>query len=234
MRIGRKRREAELAGMCKVACIGDSITYGYTILSRVAHCYPTQLGQLLGAGFHVENFGVTGSTAQSDSIDAYTRTSAFLKSVAYQPDIAVVMLGTNDSARHNWHGEEAFIRQYRALIQTYLDLDSKPRIFLCTTSSAYYIHGRTKGPYHYSVRKEQLRVINAAIYTIAAELDLPVIDIHSATAEHPEWYTLDGIHPNAEGAMAIARAVEGAIAPWTRLRARERRPVEGRLETGLA
>ena len=31
-----------------------------------------------------------------------------------------------------------------------------------------------------------------------------VIDVHSLTEAHPEWFEADGIHPNADGAKAMA------------------------------
>ncbi|HKJ44052.1 MAG TPA: hypothetical protein VKA27_18285, partial [Sunxiuqinia sp.] len=44
----------------KVACIGNSITYGYIIKNRPLNSYPTQLGRMLGDGWEVRNFGVNG------------------------------------------------------------------------------------------------------------------------------------------------------------------------------
>ena len=38
-----------------------------------------------------------------------------------------------------------------------------------------------------------------------------MIDIHSLTTAHPEWFEKDGGHPNTEGAKAIAEAVAEAI-----------------------
>ena len=46
----------------KVACVGDSITFGAGIKERETQCYPVQLGQLLGDEFEVRNFGVNGAT----------------------------------------------------------------------------------------------------------------------------------------------------------------------------
>ena len=37
------------------------------------------------------------------------------------------------------------------------------------------------------------------------EHQIPVIDIHEATRNHPEYFLLDGIHPDSAGAEAIAR-----------------------------
>ena len=37
------------------------------------------------------------------------------------------------------------------------------------------------------------------------------IDIHSLSESHPEWFEADGIHPNNDGAKAIAEMVAAAI-----------------------
>lgn len=46
-----------------------------------------------------------------------------------------------------------------------------------------------------------------AVRELGAELGLPFIDIHEVTAEHPEFFLQDGIHPNELGAETIARTV---------------------------
>ena len=46
----------------RVACIGASITYGATIPEREKYAYPAQLGALLGVGYEVFNYGVSGCT----------------------------------------------------------------------------------------------------------------------------------------------------------------------------
>lgn len=38
-----------------------------------------------------------------------------------------------------------------------------------------------------------------------------LLDIHALTAENPQWFTKDGVHPDREGAAAIAQAVYNAI-----------------------
>jgi len=46
----------------KVACIGNSITYGSGIPDRARDSYPAQLGRMLGDKWIVKNFGVSGRT----------------------------------------------------------------------------------------------------------------------------------------------------------------------------
>ena len=46
----------------KVACVGNSITYGTGLADRATQSYPVQLQKLLGEHYEVENFGKPGAT----------------------------------------------------------------------------------------------------------------------------------------------------------------------------
>ena len=46
---------------------------------------------------------------------------------------------------------------------------------------------------------------------VATERDYTLVDIHALTASHPEWYAKDGVHPNNDGAAAIAEEISKAI-----------------------
>ena len=53
-----------------VACVGDSITYGYRGGSRRSpKAYPTVLQGLLGSRYHVTNLGNSGKTASKEGRD---------------------------------------------------------------------------------------------------------------------------------------------------------------------
>ena len=47
----------------KVACVGNSITYGSRVENREQNSYPAQLQKLLGDEYEVKNFGVSATTA---------------------------------------------------------------------------------------------------------------------------------------------------------------------------
>ena len=46
----------------KVACVGNSVTYGYLLPEREKNAYPVQLQKLLGENYIVKNFGKSGAT----------------------------------------------------------------------------------------------------------------------------------------------------------------------------
>ena len=57
----------------RVACVGDSITFGAGIEDREKKCYPAQLQELLGPRFEVRNFGRSGATASRKRHDHLDR-----------------------------------------------------------------------------------------------------------------------------------------------------------------
>ena len=55
----------------RVACVGDSITYGHGIKDRENDAYPGLLSSLLGEKYDVRNFGVSGSTTMMGFFELY-------------------------------------------------------------------------------------------------------------------------------------------------------------------
>jgi acyl-CoA thioesterase-1 len=188
-------------GTIKVACVGDSITYG--ILLRDS--YPSRLEQLLGSSYSVRNFGAIGHTAQKDGNQPYWGHRYFGLSTDFAPDIVILMLGSNDSKDKNWKGAAAFSRDYIALIEHYRSLPSKPGIVLMTPPSAFLVKGRTKLPA--GINGEVIAQIADIVRQTGVALALPVIDMHTATADHPEFFQGDGIHPDRAGHRFMAMKV---------------------------
>ena len=89
--------------MKKLACVGDSITWGFTIVNRGKYSYPAVLQQLLGEGFEVRNFGHNDAAARFDADTPYVSKKAYRDSLAWEPDIVLLMLGTNDTKPWNWN-----------------------------------------------------------------------------------------------------------------------------------
>ena len=53
--------------------------------------------------------------------------------------------------------------------------------------------------------------MTVGIKRMVQELGIEVIDIHTATAPHPEHFSFDGVHANAKGAKYIADTVYAAL-----------------------
>lgn len=109
----------------KVACVGDSITYGHGSTDPAVDSYPAHLQGLMGIQYEVINFGVSGR-AMNDAKGwtSYISTNEYADSKSYQPDIVIIMLGTNDSKDDNWEGETRYEDSAKALIRSYQELES--------------------------------------------------------------------------------------------------------------
>lgn len=194
----------------KIACVGDSLTYGMGVEDREENCYPMVLQNLLGTdSYTIGNFGVNGATLQKEGNQPYWEEKRYEQSVSFEPDIVVLMLGTNDTKEENWKGSEAFRKDYEALIEEYEKLDTKPTVILLTPPVLYQ-----SGEMITDVRASSDSIVSEeaqVILEIGNEKELSVINLYELTGNHPEWYNTDGVHLNAEGAAAIADEVAREI-----------------------
>lgn len=194
-------------GQIRVACVGDSITYGYGTDNWPYSSYPCQLQALLGDGYHVNNYGVGNQTVQNGMISSYRSRRAYGDSLTYEADIVVFMMGTNDSKPVHWTDGATF----RSELETFLDSYSGARIILCTPATLHYPDGKTEGAANFHLYPAVVDEIAQITRQVAAQRGYPLVDVHELTAEHPEWYAGDRVHPNNQGAAAIAGAVYQAV-----------------------
>lgn len=198
-------------GQIKVACVGDSITYGHGIYNWPENNYPEVLGKLLGDQYHVQNFGICGRCVQDFSDQPYRVEERYQKSLAYEADILVFMMGTNDSKPENWHGAAAFKQSVLLLLDNYLIGKKLPQIYLCVPATAFFAEGFSETVTKFDVQPRIVEHIADIICQIGGERGYPLIDIHTLTGDHPEWFAADSVHPDNDGAAAIAREVYKTI-----------------------
>lgn len=186
-----------------VACVGNSITYGYDLPRDKS--YPTILDTLLGAGYAVSNFGVSGKTMVRGSADSYWKQSAYTNALASNPNIVIIELGTNDAKTYIWsaYGSE-FKADYLAMIQSFRDLPSKPQVWLTLQPQA----NNTEWSLY---DKDIDWRVNPLIREVALEAGTHLIDLRAGFSGHPEWYLADSVHPNVAGAKALATLVANML-----------------------
>ena len=185
----------------RLACVGDSITQGVGAGNGMA--YPTQLQALLGKGWEVGNFGVSGRTLLRKGDNPYWKEAAYAKALEFKPDAVIIMLGTNDTKPQNWKHKAEFEGDYRDLVKSFLDLPSKPRVFICRPVP---VPGKGNFGINDTALQEQMPVYA----TLAEELKVDVIDMYAALDGKPEMLP-DRVHPNAEGAGEMAKAAAKAL-----------------------
>ncbi len=187
----------------RIACVGDSITFGAAIKDRTKNCYPAQLGRMLGEKFEVRNFGVNGATLLKKGDKPYWKLKAYANARDFQPEIVVIKLGTNDSKPRNWKHKEEYVADYMELIESFRKLGSKPVVWLCYPVPAY--------PGRWGITDKVMKEeVMPRLDEVAKKSGCKVIDLYSALSDKKEMFP-DLVHPNAKGATLIAEAVSSAI-----------------------
>lgn len=194
-------------GQIKVACVGDSTTYGHGITGWPKNNYPALLQGLLGENYHVNNYGVSSHAVQDNSDRPYVNLAHYQESLVYDADYVVFMMGSNDSKPENWIDAAAFREDLLTLLESYGDAE----IILCTLPSAFFTEELTENVTSHDIQPKIVDEIAQITRDIAAEKGYTLIDIHALTAQHPEWISKDGVHPSNEGAAAIAQEVYNTL-----------------------
>ena len=194
-------------GQIRIACAGDSTTYGHGISGWPKNNYPTVLQNLLGENYHVNNYGVSSFAVQESADRSYRTLPHYQESLDYDADYVVFMMGSNDSKPENWKDADAFKTDLLSLLDTYGDSE----IILCTLPSAFFLEGQTEDVTNHDIQPLIVEEIAEITREVAAERGYTLIDIHALTAQHPEWFEKDGVHPSNEGAAAIAQEVYTVI-----------------------
>lgn len=190
----------------KVACIGDSLTFGTRIEDRDKYSYPAQLQRMLGSDYEVKNFGLPNASAGLSSELPYISSQAFKDAVDYKADIYVLMIGTNDAKKINWDSKQAFVRDYIHLIEA----AGARKTILMTAPPAKYDDGVILTDEY--TTDEGLQVVNKLIWAVATANDLTVIDNYDfLKVDDPGFYVNDGIHFNEKGAKYLASSVSETI-----------------------
>jgi lysophospholipase L1-like esterase len=204
-----------------VACVGDSITYGY-LASSSSKSYPSDLQAIFGSSVMVKNFGRNSATLLStgdlpwttaDNGAEYTSATTFVSSAGASAVVdVIIMLGTNDSKSYNWMPMTGttraaqFMSDYGALVDHFTNLSTHPRVFLALPAAIYT---NTFGISESVTANE----IDPIIRQVATQKGMPIIDIHTPTSGHPEYFQ-DGVHPTDAGYMILAQLMhDGLLQP---------------------
>ncbi|MDN5213207.1 GDSL-type esterase/lipase family protein [Fulvivirgaceae bacterium BMA12] len=199
----------------KVACVGDSITFGARLEDPVRDSYPARLQKLLGKRYIVTNLGIGGCTLIRKGIPTVWNQLSEIRNAS--PDMVVISLGTNDTCgmgtcggRKCWEYKDEYGSDYRDLIDTLQALPSKPRIWISAPSpmvletpglSDERINGL-------EVRKSRLQELIGIVKEVAKEKNVGFIDLNTPLDHKPALFTEgDGVHPNKAGYSAIAELV---------------------------
>lgn len=195
----------------RVACVGNSVTYGYGLRHRDRDAYPVRLQQMLDSAYganhyEVGNFGHSGSTLLFKGHRPYVKTPEFRQAMDFKADWVVIHLGLNDTDPRNWPDwKEDFIPDYRALIDSFRTANPEARILICRMTPIFDRHPRFQ-----SGTRDWHAQIQQAIEQVAQGANVQLIDLYSPLHSRPDLFP-DALHPNPEGARILARTVYGAL-----------------------
>jgi acyl-CoA thioesterase-1 len=202
-----------LSKATRIACMGNSIThYAFGTPGTVAKdAYPVRLNMLLGRDYWVENDGQSGAYMMKNSLMPYYKLPLLARINKLVPNIVTIKLGTNDSRPQYWN-RDAFIADYKFMLDTLGKINPKPKIFMCLPAPAFMRDGQ----WQFQGINDSLMVAQTipAIKQVAAERGLTLIDLRAPLAAHQELVP-DGVHPNAVGQDTLAHAMFRALTAYT-------------------
>jgi len=181
----------------KVAFVGDSLTWSSQCTNQDENSYPALVSKWLGANYNGVNFGQGGATYMFSTIDyGYeyaTNVKAFGKSLKFEPDIVIIMLGTNDASISGGKNMNILQKDATYIINKYQELESDPLVVLCSAPSC---------PMFGDIIKKN---VNPAIKNLAKKLELDYIDTFASTTD-PKL-SPDNIHLNDKGYAILASVI---------------------------
>jgi acyl-CoA thioesterase-1 len=206
--------------LIRVACVGDSLTQ--------SSGYPYELWKLLGSNapytvgnynldpydqnrtltnrthYAVGNFGAGSTTVLLNTETPYMNTSMFKNALQFQPNIIIIMLGTNDAQPNLKQYNASFVDDYVKLVLAFQELASKPKIWITLPPPIFSNQsGKLDSEYFSST-------IITGIKQVVKETNLPSIDVYSLLANYSNYFP-DGEHPNDAAAKLIANEIYKTI-----------------------
>ena len=207
------------ADKTKVACIGDSITYGYGLQNRDVESYPAQLQKMLDESFpgqyEVRNFGNSGRGIYLDSMRGnekrgYRYMPEHKAALEWKPDVVICNLGINDNGEYikeytGGRKRGQFVHDYMTLLADYVQQSPKPKFYIWTKLSPL-----TEGQRFY--RSPEPFLMQRDLEEVARMTRARGIDMQEPLRENMDSIVAkDKIHPDASGARIIAETTFKAL-----------------------
>lgn len=198
----------------KIACAGDSITYGSGIKGgRALNSYPALLEKKLGDGYKVSNFGKSGYCISKASDKSYWKTVDYKDFLGMKADTVVIMFGTNDMRNDRWLGSDAtggiavkdtYVDDYCAMIESYRNVNPDVKVYVMIPPALNTAEGADRP------RVRMPEEVIPKIKEVAEKTGATLIDLYPLFENKAELFA-DTLHPNNEGAEIIAEKVYQAL-----------------------
>ncbi len=189
-------------GTVKVATIGDSLTQGYIGDNgtwSAEHSYPMLLDDMLGDGYEVKNFGLSGYGIYEGHKNFYKSKPEYTASLEYNPDAVIIMMGTNDAKTEYWDTiKNSYKNIYKEFVQTYMNLPSKPTVILGIPTPVF-----GDGNFAKDRPAEIMAEMRSIEMEVAKELGLRTVNFYEMFLNRETDFP-DGLHYNKNGATTVA------------------------------
>ena len=183
----------------KVATVGNSITEG----AGLEQTYPQALQEMLGEQYEVRNYGMGGRTLLKKGDYPFWNEAKYQEVLAWNPDIVIIKLGTNDTKPQNWQYKDEFVKDYVKFVKSFKKLPSKPQVYIAYPVPVF----EDKFDISKSVMDNE---VLPAVKKIARKTKVKTIDLYNPFLGKADL-TYDGIHPNDAGAALLANEVYKAL-----------------------
>ncbi|MCK0190912.1 GDSL-type esterase/lipase family protein [Arenibacter sp. F20364] len=203
----------------KIACVGNSITYGSQVANKEKNAYPAQLQAMLGEQYTVRNFGISGRTLLKKGDRPYWETKAYEEALQFKPDVVFIKLGTNDSKLQNRVHMADFETDYIDLINSFIETNKDARIILLLPVPAFTTD--TTGIWNQVITKKIIPLTQS----VANKTKSEVLDLYHLFIDQPGLLP-DNVHPSSLGATVIAKrlyetVIQKEIQPLEILKSKE-------------
>src|SRR3954470_8815021 len=199
-----------------VACVGDSITYGY-LASSSSKSYTSNLQTMFGNSVKVMNFGRNSATLLSVgdlpyiNQTEYTAATTFVANAGANAAVVdvIIMLGTNDSKSYNWAPSagttraQQFMTDLAAMVDHFTGLATRPVVYLAVPPA---IFTNSFGISESVTNNETAPIIRQ----VAMQKGTPIIDVHAVTASRADLFS-DGVHPTDAGYLFLAQVMHDGL-----------------------
>lgn len=199
----------------KIACIGNSITFGARLTDPRVESYPAVLSAMLSekgyANYEVKNYGIGGATMLKFGTPNLWRLLDSLKN--FIPDIVIIKAGTNETVgepRRNWEHINEFEKNYSEYVAAIRKINPACRIIICSPlDMVIETEGLTaERQKDLSGRRPRIWELRKRIKKIAKAEQLYFLDLTKPFKGKAEFMTkTDGVHPNKEGYYYMASLV---------------------------
>lgn len=192
-----------------ITALGDSITFGTGVeKTRSTDAWEYKLEQLFRGSYQVLNYGLSGATLQNEGDLPYwsgnPERNYPVAALALNPEIVLLMLGTNDSKPYNWN-RLRYEEQLDQRVKEIKEVASVKRLVLMCPPFACPPEGEQIVAYN--IFNETIRdEIRPIVKKCAEENGVECIDLYELTNGHPELF-VDGVHPNSLGNHMIAKYI---------------------------